>query len=50
MFHADDTDAEDTQTLACLSPYFGKGLSDCLDKDRREAVSFLGDYICGDET
>ena len=30
-----------TRTLACLSPYFPKGISHSLDRDRREAVSFL---------
>ena len=28
-------------TLACLSPYFPKGISHSLDRDRSEAVSFL---------
>ena len=30
-------------TLARLSPYFAKGFSDSLKRDRREAVSFFGD-------
>ena len=40
MFQAGDTEAEVTRTIACLSPYLRKGESDCLERDRREAVSF----------
>ena len=41
MFQAGDTEAEAHATIACLSSYLRKGESDCLERDRREAVSFL---------
>lgn len=40
MFHTDDTEAGVRVTIARLSSYLGKGISDCLERDRREAVSF----------
>ena len=39
-FQADDTDAEVTRTIACLSLYFGKGISYSLEGSQREAVFF----------